>query len=1471
MLLYDLFYKRFGIRRTSQLLKPYMAGLNEIQLPRRSLFHYIGDSAIDSGPDARQPEFNGIVKPILVSNIFEQTASLGNPRPQPTSAVALSSQYFQKNRRYKKLINFETGTRDETIMVVMNYAFLWRLYRYPRSLFANLQQWHNIAETLWMRAGEIARTSDRYQFIPIRLPRVLPSLLDLNTAEADTMTPRTVKRFNSHESLMILELWKWLGENRQNSMLAHIPANRYARVNLVIEESGRFTVLNLNQLNNWRAATKEEIEANPEANQHGLAPKILQKYFLKMLMSVMEVRTAAAPELEAQSQALVDPSIKTPEEPANVIDEGEGKKGVETPFVDPVAIKKKTDSVNMDHQDIIGMHQVLLGDKERTHEEIQMISAMMAAPDEHGKDIKRDLELEKQLDADLEQLEHIANLAMPEEDPALQAPIEEGPKNYTPEGAVMKIADRLAQDGLLSAGEHRRYSVLSQSYKKIVAPDGKSTLENFVKVAPEDVHLPESPAIKDIATVTDKSMLKSSLLAFDEKYVNHVMQKDIAGMVLNLQQAGLCLTDYEVEDVDDIMGQYRIYTARVTPIDGASSTFRFRLPVVKPDGTFTSNGVKYRVRKQRGDLPIRKIAPDNVALTSYYGKVFVSRSEKKVNDFGNWITNNIMSMGLDKENAVVTEMHTANAFDNLFECPKLYSTLAMSFRGFVVTPTSYDRTTGQLQLHFNFDHTVREELYGANVVKKWEKDGARICGQDQHARPILMDKKGALYLIIEGPLLGGHKLQNPIHPIGSMEHLLGLPGEKAPVEFAQVKILGRDIPLGVVLGYELGLTRLMRLLKVEPRRVQAGQRVALLPDEYSVVFQDETLVFKREDQFASMVLAGFNEYHRQLRSYPVHEFDKRGVYLNVLEGSGASQRYLREIDLQYQLFIDPITKELLVDMKEPTDYQGLLLRACSMLLTDYHPDELDSKYMRIKGYERMAGAVYSEIVRSIRVHNGKIGKSRMPIDLNPFQVWKNVTQDPAKVQISEINPIQNLKEMEAVTYSGVGGRGGRSMTKHTRVYHKNDMGTISEATVDSSDVAINTYTSADPQFSSLRGLSKSYDFKEQGATPLLSSSALLGVGLDRDDPKRTNFTSIQNSHLVACKGYKPAMVRTGYEQVVPHRVGDLFAQVAKQDGKVISVSEHGMVVQYADGETQGIELGRRYGSAAGLTIPHEVKTGLKAGQSFKTGDLLCHNDGFFTADPLNPGGVMMKNTITVKTVLMEAMTTLEDSSAISKEAAELLSTKTTKVRTIVVNFDQSVHKLQKVGAAVGSEDILCVIEDAVTSGNRLFDEASLDTLRLLSAQAPKAKAKGIIEHIEVYYHGELEDMSDSLRQLAQESDKLLLKKSRAVGHKGYTGSVDEGFRVDGEPLLLDTAAIKIYITADVPAGTGDKGVFGNQLKTVFGEIMEHDLLTEDGTKVDAVFGATSVAARIVSSPDIIGTTTTLLKVIAKKAVEIYRS
>lgn len=372
-------------------------------------------------------------------------------------------------------------------------------------------------------------------------------------------------------------------------------------------------------------------------------------------------------------------------------------------------------------------------------------------------------------------------------------------------------------------------------------------------------------------------------------------------------------------------------------------------------------------------------------------------------------------------------------------------------------------------------------------------------------------------------------------------------------------------------------------------------------------------------------------------------------------------------------------------------------------------------------------------------------------------------------------------------------------------------------------------------------------------------------------PKRTNFISIQHSHGVACEGYHQTAVRTGYEQIVGSRNSDLFCFIAKKPGKVISLNDSGVVVEYNTGEKIGVELGRRYGSAAGLTIPHDVVPNVVLGQEFSDGDCIAYNKGFFEPDVLNPKQVIWKSSMLVKTVLLESTDTLEDSSAISSRISRQLRTQITSIRTIVVSFEQEIHRLVKAGDSLEYESILCVIEDAVTAGSGLIDSETLDTLQVLSSQTPQAKSKGVVERVEIYYNGDREDMSESLEALTDISDKQISRRMRSMGRKPFTGSVDENFRIENEPLNLDTAAIRIYITSDVDAGTGDKGVFANQLKTVFGRVYEDNVRTESGTPIDAVFGALSVDDRIVTSPFVIGTTTTLLKVIGEKAVEIYES
>jgi hypothetical protein len=860
-----------------------------------------------------------------------------------------------------------------------------------------------------------------------------------------------------------------------------------------------------------------------------------------------------------------------------------------------------------------------------------------------------------------------------------------------------------------------------------------------------------------------------------------------------------------------------------------------------------------------GVLPIRKVTPSKVALTSYYARLFVVRSQKVINNYPKWLCNQIIASSMDKENGIVSELKLSDVFDPALRLPRLYSTLAQRFVSFVGA-----------DIKWCFDYHNRKEFFTVgefDIVTAAEKNGMVMVGtrptyNRTDGRPaILVDKNDTLYELTKIGTI------NELTVLGKIEDVLKLQG-RSPVEQLDINIYGKNIPLGVFLAYQIGISSLLALLKIKPRVVRHGERVQLGEDEYSIAFSDETWIFQRDNQLAAGVLSGFRLVSDVTRNFRSDVFDRKDIYFNALESLGLGVRYLREMDLVVDMFIDPITKEILESLKEPTDFIHLVMKAAEMLQTDWSPEETDMSQMRIRGYERIAGAVYSELVKAMRTFQRSKGNANNSVEMPPYAVWNAISQDPAVALIEESNPVHNLKEKEEVTYAGTGGRSKRSMVKRTRVFHGGDMGVISEATKDSSDAGITTFLTADPNLVDLRGLTKPWDGKSD-ASKLLSTTALLMPCSDRDDPRRTNFASIQQSSSTSSVGYDVYPVRTGYEQILAHRVDDLFAYTAKADGVVSAVSPKAVTVTYKDGTSKSVELGRRYGTAAGAIMPHQIETTLVVGDKVRKGDLVAHNSNYFKVDPFDHKQAIWKSGVLVKTAFMECADTFEDSSVISEATAQRLATPVTKVREIVVRFDQSLHQMVQENDEVDAESILCTIEDPSTAHNPLFDDESLNTLRLLSAFTPRAKYPGTVERIEVFYNGELEDMSESLREVTTQSDRVRRATAKQLNQTYTSGAVDATLHVDKRPLEIDSLVIRVYITHLQPMGVGDKSVFGNQLKSIVGRIMSGRNETLSGTPIGAFFAYSSVSDRIVLSPEIMGTTSTLLGVLSKKVAAEY--
>jgi hypothetical protein len=952
-------------------------------------------------------------------------------------------------------------------------------YKYIRSPFSDYNRWYNINATTFTQMGKIAKETGRNQYAIFNLPRQLPSVPRLNTF-AVKQSQLMLKTFSDPGSAFILQLWKWLDpETRQSSTLNYIDPTQYHKINLIFEESGHWILFNLGLLDDWiysenrpTPAATPAVHSKGEKIEDDAVVLAATEDFMKVLprdvaledisdycdrmesLGLEDFSSQKIKIIPVQIRKRILRSLMTLMETRTV--EGAGTE-----------IDKVTEAAVLVNGAINENEQADEGDK--TLSELKLTSL--------DEDLKQ-LEL-------IEKEEDIGDAIAEVKRNEIQAVIVDN-KPITvhdfevikdPHVVVKDLADKLAKDGLLSGAEHRRMLAINDKSQELESPVPGIKMIDYVKVSEDELRVKET-IFPDRITILDKEQLKSTLKDFDKNYIEKTLRKETVGMAMATQKAGFIITDYKVEEHENILGTQEIHSFKVNPVVGKASTLYFKVPKIEPNGEFVSGGNNYRMRKQRTDLPFRKISHDRVQLSSYYGKVFISRSDKRINDYTDWLVRSITDLGL-VEDSKISGIKPGNVFNNLAKTPSAYSGISRFLREF---------TCQGFILHFDVKQC--SILYTPEMTKKFASQGYIIFGDNGKGTFLLIDENNTVY---------SSDGQTDPMVISSIEEFLGLDSFKAPVPFVECRVFGQAIPVGIMLGYYYGFDKLLTMLKVTPRRVLVGQRVNLQTHEWSIDFADETLVFNKEDKLASLILAGFNDFGKSLKNYSVYKFDHKGVYLSVLEQKKIGTRFVREFDLLDDIFVDTITESLLILMKEPITFRALLVRAAEVLLDDQYVDPLDMNYQTVRGYERVAGAVYSEMVLSIREQRRSLGRANSQISLNPLAVWKRIVTDPAVKITEDINPVNNLKEMEAVTFSGVGGRSSRTMNTASRVFHESNKGLISEATSDSSDVGINTYTVPNPSFNSVRGTSNRVPDSEIDASKLMSTSANLAVGADTDD------------------------------------------------------------------------------------------------------------------------------------------------------------------------------------------------------------------------------------------------------------------------------------------------------------------------------------------------------------------------------------
>lgn len=1410
-MLYSMFVKLYGTReKINDIMNPRISLVGDIMLPRNSIIHYQQQHPNEVGPSNTAAFISNFDKRINIYFNVNYEVVLGSTKILNLQLSSVIKGYEGSHFIYSRVRNYQTVVNKESELLVNNLAIGQVPVVYKRrTVFTPFQHKYNDMYTLMDSVNEFSKFN-RSQFIEITLPRVFPTYktLELNFEKykkffnEDYEIVRYDKipllPFQADQSFWLLDMYGiMMGyDQAKYSLFNRLNEASRKQLEIIFTYNGKCWIVNLQNVINLLSYSDKPDAKAPSS----LKINYFKRFYLSLINLVTPISSIVGT-VEDESEEMHDddrkgarssvrgkqPHEEEKEElpgPDPAMDDNPGPSSMSDLYASP----KRVDIVPVDTPRDTG---------EKVNPEIpsEATEGINGTEDDVGTD-------EWGQDVADELFERVT----------VETASISTSKAYTPTAAIERELDELQKTGQLTTKEREFFERAANSYKEIEI--GGRTLEEIADIKPEDMVLKDDAISPDSITVRDKSALKSRTELLGIEYNKKLLDRNIMEMILHVQNGKVALTDLTRETTVTADSKYNVYTMQFLNIKGSQSTRRMRLPIVEEDGSFTINGVKSYAQLMRMELPIRKISPTKVALTSYYDKkVMIERSTKKVDDYARWLKASIIERSyIDKSMQVSL---------GGFKPPKdevcyYYSVLASRFKSITLPEYKFDFDTVSIV----GDSRALAKLCNAN---NW------IIGM-QGETPIMIDGSGLI--TIDGK------------EIGYVEEILGLNIAKAPIPTATVNINGYHFPAVVVLSYWIGFSKLLKLLKADFRVVDPDQRPQLSSDEYIISLADERLIFNRRDELTTLIISGLRKLPN-LTNFSRSNLDDPNVWFGLIGDQRVKPSHFKEMSLIYDMFIDPIAMRLLKEMKYPVVMDRLIIEAVKLMLSNESKHEIEITEQRFVGYERFAGHVYRELVKSTRQCRNKPNNGKKTFDLNPEAVMMNIITDSSCQATEEVNPVHQVKQQEEVTFGGTLGRSDRAMVRRTRGQLPNYEGIISEAGKDSGKVGFISYLTSDAKLVDLYG---NVNVKEK-TTNVGRGSVVMNLlyGTTKDDTKRTLFSGVQQSQVMAADNYTVNPLRTSYDTMIAYRTSELYSSVSKKAGKVTEVAQYGMVVTYEDGTEDKFPLGYEIGKGAGEYHKHMKITDLAVGYEFKKGEILAWDEMFFSRCNIDPTRVAWKSGAMARIALIEDQFTFEDSIGIVKGFADASSSPYIKPNDFKVESIQSIVMHCKVGDEVEYDQILCDIENPESAAFDYDDSAEFDGLDRLGIKQVKAKQSGVITKIEVFYNGDIDDWDETLRNFIKKQDGVRSKVASFKTLTAPTGNVGGNTSVGKSKVYPGTAIVYVYIDNKIKTTTADKFVVGNQMKGTVGFIYEHPIYTTDGRPVDITFSLKSLLNRMVLS------------------------
>jgi len=658
---YNQWYLSIGLRKKVNFLNPLIIDGNTFFLPKNSTLHFNTFSENLAGPTSKDFLFAAERK-VVVNNMLKYSgAPIGNFRLASGVNSESVSRKLKLERGKNSIVFADKANKvSDTELLVYNYNSLLSSYIYTNHPVVLFYKWNNTMDTIVNNINNNLENTRRNQFLLLEIPNSIPKKDTLiEKSKKEDMNKQTLEIFNTYKLLMLLDIWKYLNlDLHYDSKLSKIDSNKLHRVNILFKYKNKYIVLNMAVLfhmaNLYSLYDKMELPDNKKEYDVSISKLDFKQARAALILLFNKAIENGAMSFAELEQGNTDASnLKMANGALNLT----VLKATNARNDDDVELDEDLlEEMNNDYSAPISeLPDITISEKEDEEEDIDGDFNFDSEEDNDLEEELKSVELtamEEEVDEDFNTLESI----MIEDKTQTRNSILEKIKKASSNGEISKNMS----DNLLNIVEN-----MDQLPSPYIGED--RFLGEMLDVKKEDILLKDEefviPAIsfKDIlnSNKIDKKTRdiildyskdleiynKEVLKPLTKHYVEKLHKRYLVSSVYKMQEAGLIMTDYKVTVDEDSLGAYELHTFETTTLKGKKNKNTIKLPTLNSAGQFNMSGNTYSLRKQSGDIPIRKIDFNKVVLSSYFGKLFITKADSKLKDFGYWLSKQISLMG----------------------------------------------------------------------------------------------------------------------------------------------------------------------------------------------------------------------------------------------------------------------------------------------------------------------------------------------------------------------------------------------------------------------------------------------------------------------------------------------------------------------------------------------------------------------------------------------------------------------------------------------------------------------------------------------------------------------------------------------------------------------------------------------------------------------------------------------------------